>query len=92
VTLEPISEPEVNKVLANRTMDPNGVKHPFIRQGTIGIVRELFPGMSLSGTYVYRRTKNYIEDVLDPASATFMTSQYTDPGPVYAPATETARC
>ncbi len=93
VTLEPTSTPKINKVLANRTMDPN-IKQPFARQATIGLVRELFPGFSLSGTYIYRRTHNYIEDVLDPASATFTTSTYTDPGPTYlpAPVRATATC
>ncbi len=93
VTLKPTSTPEINKVLANRTMDPN-IKHPFIRQGTVGVVRELFPGFSLSGTYIYRRSNNYIEDVLDPASATFTTFTYTDPGrrTLPAPVRVTATC
>lgn len=63
VTLAPLHEPYLLRPGTNRTMDDD-INHPRMRQGIVGIERELFPGFSLSGTYVYRKNDNFIEDVL----------------------------
>ena len=86
LTLAPHSPPYLTAVFANRTIDPS-LKWPFTRQASVSFERALSPGTSLSATYVYRRSQHDIEDVLDPTSATFATSEYADPGPDGIPGT-----
>jgi hypothetical protein len=86
-TLQPLWTPtseDIAKVKANRFMDPAGIRLPFVRQATVGMEHELVPGFSVGATYIYRRNKNLIDDVLympDGLNAMFTASTYTDPGP-----------
>jgi hypothetical protein len=40
------------------------IEHPRMRQVTAGIERELFPGLSVGGTFIYRKNDVFVEDVL----------------------------
>ena len=47
----------------NRTMDPD-IKHPRMRQGIVGIERELVADLSVGATGIWRKNDQFIDDVL----------------------------
>lgn len=66
VTLQPlwdVTEEDIAKVKTNRTIDSN-LKHPMVRQATVGFEHEIVPGFSVGAQYIYRRNMNMIDDVL----------------------------
>ena len=66
VTLQPlwnVTEDDITKVKANRTVADN-IKHPMVRQATVGFEHELVPGFSVGAQYIYRRNLNLLDDVL----------------------------
>ena len=78
-TLEPLYTPYATSAGVNRTMADN-IKHPWMRQGILGVERELFPGFSLGVTGIYRRSMDFIEDVLVMEDGMFTTRAVSDPG------------
>ena len=78
-TFENLEEPYVISTSTGRTMDPN-IKHPSLRQAIVGFEHELFPGFSLGATYIYRKNRNFIDDVLNVLPGMFTAVQVTDPG------------
>jgi len=46
----------------NYAIDPN-VRQPYLDQVMLGVDRELVPGLTLSGTLVYRENKDFVETV-----------------------------
>lgn len=64
----------------SRRMD-DGIKHPRMRQGIVGIERELFPGFSVGATGIWRYNDQFIDDILMTPLSQFATSVLTDPGP-----------
>ncbi len=78
-------------VHGNWVIDP-GIKHPFMRQFTVGVERELFKDTSLSVTYINRSFHNFIgpynalatyepvtytADVLDTATNQMVSKDFT---------------
>jgi hypothetical protein len=78
VTLAPLHEPYLTKPGTNRVMDDD-IDHPRMRQAMIGVERELFPGISLGVTGVYRKNDIFIDDVL--TNGQFTTRVVADRGP-----------
>lgn len=64
----------------NRRMDDD-IKHPRMRQGILGIERELIPGLSVGVNGIWRFNDQFIDDVLQFNSSDFRTETLTDPGP-----------
>ena len=63
----------------NRTMDRD-IKHPRMRQGILGVEREVIPGFSVGVTGIWRRNDQFIDDVnLTPISQ-YETFLMPDPG------------
>jgi hypothetical protein len=71
---------------ANRRMDPD-IKHPRMRQGIVGLERELFPGLSVGVTGIWRYNDQFIDDVLQFDSSDFTTETLVDTGPDGEPGT-----
>jgi outer membrane receptor protein involved in Fe transport len=46
----------------NYALDPN-LRHPYLDQYILGLDRELVPGITFSGTLVYRNNRDFIETV-----------------------------
>ena len=65
---------------ANHTMDPD-IKHPRLKQGTVGIEHELFPLFSVGVNGIWRDNDHFIDDVLVYAPGDFQTRVLADPGP-----------
>jgi hypothetical protein len=63
----------------NRTMDPD-IKHPRLRQGIIGVEREVIRGLSVAATGIWRRNDQFIDDVLTTPLSEFSASPLRDPG------------
>lgn len=64
----------------NRTMDSD-IKHPRMRQGIVGIERELVTGLSVGVTGIWRHNDQFIDDVLQFNASDFTTEPLRDPGP-----------
>jgi outer membrane receptor protein involved in Fe transport len=64
----------------SRTMDSD-IKHPRLRQGIVGIERELIPGLSVGVTGIWRYNDQFIDDVLQFSSGDFSTETLRDVGP-----------
>ncbi|MGB2716510.1 MAG: TonB-dependent receptor [Vicinamibacterales bacterium] len=64
----------------NRTMDPD-IKHPRMRQGIVGIERELFGGLAVGVTGIWRYNDQFIDDILEFGAGDFTTEPLRDPGP-----------
>jgi hypothetical protein len=79
-TLQPLYEPYVIRPGQNRVMDSN-IKHPFVHQAILGVERELFPGISVGATGIYRENRDFIDDILMNPLSEFATVQVADPGP-----------
>ncbi len=68
-------------IAANNEVNPD-MKHPYTDEFTIGVEKELAAGLSVSGTFSYRKG-NRLHDSLDigiPFSV-YTTASATDPGP-----------
>ena len=65
---------------ANHTMDPD-IKHPRLKQGTLGFEHELFPLFSVGVNGIWRDNDHFIDDVLLYAPGDFTTRVVADPGP-----------
>jgi hypothetical protein len=63
----------------NRTMDPD-IKHPRMRQGIVGVEREILRGFSVGATGIWRKNDHFIDDVLTTPLSQFSTSTLRDPG------------
>jgi hypothetical protein len=63
------------------------IKQPRMQQATIGLEQQLFGGLSVSATGIYRRNDRFIDDVLQFAAGDFTTLVVADPGPDGAPGT-----
>ena len=64
----------------NRRMDDD-IKHPRLRQGIVGIERELIPGLSVGVTGIWRYNDQFIDDVLQFDASDFTTETLADTGP-----------
>ena len=64
----------------NRTMDPD-IKHPRMKQAIFGVERELFPGLSVGVTGIWRRNDQFIDDILLFQPGDFTTEPFPDAGP-----------
>ena len=62
----------------NRTMDDD-IKHPRMRQAIIGLERELVPGLSFAVTGIWRKSDQFIDDVL--TNGDYAPTAVSDPGP-----------
>ena len=65
---------------SNHTMDPN-IKHPRLKQGTVGIEHELFPLFSVGVNGIWRDNDQFIDDVLLNAPGDYVAVLEPDPGP-----------
>jgi hypothetical protein len=78
--LNRLGTPEVFKPGQNRTMDPN-IKQPRMQQAILGLEHELFRGLSVGVTGIYRKNDQFIDDVLQFSPGDFTTRVVTDRGP-----------
>jgi hypothetical protein len=65
---------------ANHTMDPD-IKHPRLKQGTIGIEHQLFPLFSVGVNGIWRDNDQFIDDILIYGPDDFTPVARQDPGP-----------
>jgi hypothetical protein len=65
---------------ANHTMDPD-IKHPRLKQGTVGIEHEVRNGFSVGVNGIWRDNDHFIDDVLQYGPGDFTTRVVQDPGP-----------
>ncbi len=64
----------------NRTMDSD-IKHPRLRQGIVGIERDLGRSFSVGVTGIWRYNDQFIDDVLQTPISQYSTRTVLDPGP-----------
>jgi hypothetical protein len=57
------------------------IKHPRMKQGIIGIEREVISGLSVGATGIFRRNDQFIDDVLVFNAADFTSEPFPDLGP-----------
>jgi hypothetical protein len=65
---------------ANHTMDPD-VKHPRLKQGTVGVEHELMRNLSVAVNGIWRDNDQFIDDILVYAPGDFTQRVVPDPGP-----------
>lgn len=75
-----ISDTYLTSPGTNRTMDPD-IKHPRMKQGILGIEREIIRGVSVGATGIWRKNDQFIDDVLQFAPGDFETRTIADLGP-----------
>jgi hypothetical protein len=64
----------------NHTMDPD-IKHPRLKQGTLGFEHQLMPLFSVGVNGIWRDNDQFIDDVLVYAPEDFTIRDVADPGP-----------
>jgi hypothetical protein len=68
------------------TMDPD-IKHPRMKQGIIGVERELWSGFSVGINGIWRDNDQFIDDVIQTDVSEYETFVLQDPGPDGEPGT-----
>ncbi|MBA3297614.1 MAG: TonB-dependent receptor, partial [Acidobacteria bacterium] len=76
--LNVIGTPSLLRPGTNRTIDEN-IKHPRMKQTILGLERELFAGVSLGATGIWRDSDQFIDDVLQ--NGNYAATVVADPGP-----------
>ena len=71
---------------AAHTVDPD-IKHPRMKQAILGIERDLFRGISVGVTGIWRDNDQFIDDILQVPLSDYTTFQLADPGPDGEPGT-----
>jgi hypothetical protein len=79
VTLQPLHDPYLLAPGTSQTTIDDDLKHPSMDQGIVGFDHELFANFSVGANFIYRRNKNFIDDVL--VNGEFASSLEPDPGP-----------
>ena len=73
-----VGDPYIASPGTNRTMDDD-IKHPRMLQTIAGVEHELFKGLSVSVTGIWRKNDQFIDDVL--VNGQFSPRTIADPGP-----------
>jgi hypothetical protein len=63
------------------------IKHPRMKQGILGIERDLFKGISVGVNGIWRDNDQFIDDVIETSLSEYETFTLADPGPDGEPGT-----
>jgi hypothetical protein len=78
-TLVPIEEPYLIRPAGSTATIDDDIKQPRLDQAILGFEHELFPDFSVGANFIYRKNRDFIEDIL--INGEFDVVQEPDPGP-----------